>query len=217
MGVKIDILNQRFKRWLVIGSTTVRSKDNHTQWLCRCDCGTEKLIRYGSLVSGLTYSCGCFKAERVKMISLKHGETGKGEYRNWQSMKSRCYNKNLKKFHLWGGKGVTVCERWLNSYENFIEDMGRKPTAKHTLDRYPNPNGNYEPSNVRWATQKQQGANRRDNHWIEYNGEKKILREWTTELGTSHGNFMRMAKSIGESNTILFYKTRNEQSSKTAI
>ena len=99
-------------------------------------------------------------------------------YSSWIGMKQRCYNKTNKEYKNYGAKGVIVCNRWRNSSKLFLKDMGNKPTPKHTLDRYPNPKGNYELSNCRWATQTQQQQNRTNHRWIEHNGERFIMAEW---------------------------------------
>jgi hypothetical protein len=131
-------------------------------WLCRCVCGNLTSVQSRYLNSGNTKSCGCLDLDRKKKIV--HGESNSRmtlEYRAWISMKGRCYNKNHHKYPDYGGRGIRVCARWRTSYENFLEDMGRKPSRNHSLDRFPNNDGNYEPSNCRWATPKQQRANQR--------------------------------------------------------
>jgi len=202
---KVDILNHKFVRWTVIAPSEKRGKFKQTLWLCRCECGTEKLIVYGSLVSGDSRSCGCLKLEEFLDRSLKHGKTGTKEYVAWQHFRKRCYDNTCPNYMNYGGRGIKVCERWLESFENFFADMGAAPSRNHSIDRI-NVNGDYEPSNCRWATPKEQQGNRRDNNWIEYKGDKKILQDWVKELGTSHGNFIRMSKSKGIENTIEYYK-----------
>ena|SRR5438105_3349104 len=116
----------------------------------------------------------------------KHGYARNGhrisEYHCWTEMRQRCTNPTNKHFRLYGGRGITICSRW-NSFANFLADMGRKPSRKHSLDRYPNQNGNYEPGNCRWATQQQQMRNRRNNHLITFNGETLPLVEWALRIG----------------------------------
>jgi hypothetical protein len=170
---KVDISGKRFNRWIVIGVTSERSSCNATMWLCRCDCGVEKLIAYRSLVCGDSRSCGCLKIEESLIRFTKHGLTGSPEYRSWQSAKGRCYNPKNKKYPIYGARGIKMCERWINSFDTFLEDMGKRPSKKYSLDRFPGTYGDYEPKNCRWATMKQQGGNKTNNNWIEYNGEKK--------------------------------------------
>lgn len=130
------------------------------QFLCKCECGVEKIIKFDYLRCGSTKSCGCYNIELIKERSIKHGKTGTTEYRSWMHMKERCYNPNTHQFKYWGGRGIKVCDRWLESFQNFIDDMGHKPSKTHSLDRI-DFNGNYEPSNCRWATPNQQSQNRR--------------------------------------------------------
>jgi hypothetical protein len=111
-----------------------------------------------------------------------HGMTGRRVYRIWWAMRTRCFNRHDDNYTNYGARGVTVCERWLK-FMNFYEDMGDPPTAKHTLDRYPNCNGNYEPSNCRWATPEQQANNRRSNLVVEYQGRTMTASQWDRECG----------------------------------
>ena len=106
------------------------------------------------------------KFEIGNTVGLKHGYSRTPEYRCWADMKTRCINPNHKWFDHYGGRGITVCNRWKESFEDFLADVGFRPSSKHTLDRYPNNNGNYEPSNVRWATRKQQIDNRRNSRLV---------------------------------------------------
>jgi len=150
--MKHNLLGQRFGALIVISeSPPVRKK---TFWLCRCDCGNEKPMRADGLTSGRYKSCGC-DGGRFKST---HGMYNTPEYRSWVAMKTRCTNPNGDDFHLYGGRGISVCERWLNSFENFYADMGSRPEGT-TLDRK-DPDGNYEPGNCRWATLAEQNSNR---------------------------------------------------------
>lgn len=137
-----------------------RNKHNNLLFLCKCSCGKIISVMGCKLRDGNTKSCGCLNKYIVKKVNSKHGDSFSVEYKTWCRMKNRCYNKNNPKYKYYGGRGITVCDRWLNSYENFLEDMGRKTTTKHTLDRI-NVNGNYEPSNCKWSTWKEQANNKR--------------------------------------------------------
>ena len=132
------------------------------RYLVRCDCGTEKAVMGYDLRPGKTVSCGCHRRAAAVISghrNRRHGDHRTAEYRCWAGMKKRCNNPNDSSFTNYGGRGVTVCDRWM-SYENFLADMGRKPSATHSIDRR-EVNGNYEPGNCRWATPLEQALNKR--------------------------------------------------------
>lgn len=166
MRLVFNLSGKKFGRW-----TVLRRAYNHpgrTYWKCQCSCGKIKDVVGYTLTHKQTFSCGCLAAEkasvRSKLTSRVHGETIKKtistEYSAWQSMKTRCYNKNTHYYKYWGGRGIKVCDRWLQSFESFLNDMGRRPTKKHSVDRVDN-NGDYSPENCRWATASQQRKNMR--------------------------------------------------------
>lgn len=114
-----------------------------------------------------------------------HGKSYTPEYRAWLSMKTRCYNQNYHLYDKYGGRGIKVCNRWKNSFENFLADVGQRPSSKHSLDRRDN-NGNYEPKNVRWATPKEQNNNQSNTPYITYNGETRPIGYWAKKLNISN-------------------------------
>lgn len=155
----------------------------------RCDCGVEKTERQRALVDGKTKSCGCWRRTRTGNLNLKHGEArtdgdaNTPEYRAWRNMISRCESSCWRDFANYGGRGIRVCERWRESFEAFLEDVGRRPSPQHSIDRYPNVDGNYEPGNVRWATLKEQARNKRNTLWLTVDGVKKSAAEWADLSG----------------------------------
>lgn len=151
----IDLTNQRFGRLIVIEKYGL-NKFNHILWLCLCDCGNKVVVERDCLKNGRTKSCGCIRKERNN--NTRHGMTGTPIHNIWKSIKQRCLNPNNKDYKNYGGRGITVCNRWLK-FENFYKDVGNPPKGL-TLDRINN-NGNYNPNNWRWATRQQQSDNKR--------------------------------------------------------
>lgn len=154
-----DLTGSKFHRLTVIERVAQDGK-GPVKWLCRCNCGKEIVVESYQLTTGGTKSCGCLRVENFVGMSTKHGMRKAPEYNSWDAMIQRCCNPNTKRYHYYGGRGITVCERWRNSFENFYADMGPKPTPKHSIDRINN-DGNYEPGNCRWATQSEQNFNTR--------------------------------------------------------
>lgn len=169
------LLGQRFGRLVVIEKLGVGSGGN--RWLCRCDCGNTHEAGTGGLRNGGIQSCGCLQRELVAKRSTTHGMRKTTEYRIWTHIKQRCYSKANKDYYKYGARGIYVCDRWLNSFENFYHDMGPRPSDKHSIDRIDN-DGPYSPGNCRWATARQQANNRKNNVRIKHNGEIKTVSQW---------------------------------------
>src|ERR1700678_1956729 len=186
-----DCAGQRFGRLLVLEAAGL-DKYKNALWKCRCECGTVKIIKGSSLRSGASKSCGCLQKERASETFTTHGHSPlhrrpSRTYRSWQAMKSRCLNESHRAFPDYGGRGITVCERWVNSFENFLADMGECPPSL-TLDRIQNA-GNYEPGNCRWASRREQQRNMRSNRRLTYNGRTMCAADWAIELGMSDKTF----------------------------
>lgn len=175
------MLGKRYGRWVVRGfqSDGIRMLAD-----CVCDCGTEKFTRVSTLDSGESTSCGCYAKEKASERTRLHGLSQTSEYQSYSAMVRRCTKSTDQDWHHYGGRGITVCDRWLEAdgkgFLNFLEDMGEKP-PKYEIDRI-DVNGNYEPSNCRWTTRKEQTRNTRVNRIIEYRGESKCLAEWAEDL-----------------------------------
>lgn len=165
-GLK-DLTGRTFGHWKVQGRGETRYTRVH--WICTCSCGIVKQVSGCHLVSGNSTNCGCSKPKGNASVRYKHGLTGTAEHKIWMSMRSRCSNPNNNHYHLYGGRGIFVCERWKNSFSFFLEDMGKRPSSQHSIDRI-DTNGNYEPGNCRWATDKEQMRNTRRNLIVEFNG-----------------------------------------------
>ena len=141
--------------------------NRHRMWLCVCDCGNQTVVEGSNMRRGLTSSCGCLHSEVASAAAATHRMSKTSMYSIWRNMIARCDDKSQKRY---GGRGISVCERWLTSFENFLTDMGRRPSSSHSLDRI-DVNGNYEPNNCRWATSKQQARNTSRNRLVEFCGE----------------------------------------------
>jgi len=146
-------------------------------WLCRCECGSVTNVAHADLRSGHTQSCGCLQRERTSASRRRHGLAGAPIYITWRGMKDRCSNTHRADYLYYGGRGITVCDRWNDSFENFLEDMGQPPFEGATIDRIDN-DGPYSPENCHWATRMQQQNNTRANRLLAYKGATMSLTQW---------------------------------------
>ncbi len=195
MGKLKDLSGQRFGRYTVLDQH--RTIENcGTQWLCRCDCGTEKWVYASNLRSGTTLSCGCLQRERaaetLAAVNTVHGGRGERLYKKWAGMKSRCYNPRHSSFKNYGGKGVTVCPEWRNDFSAFRSwamENGwdeNAPKGALTIDRKDNGKG-YSPDNCRFVPLSAQSRNRSINRFVTYRGKEYLLADLARELGLGHG------------------------------
>lgn len=160
-----DISGKKFHRLTVIG------RAHGLYWNCECECGKKTKVKSDQLTGGRTRSCGCLKIEAAsrtgqknkvhgKAIGRRAGVSASPEYTAWASMKTRCFNSNIRNWHRYGGRGISVCPEWMDDFEVFLNNIGPRPSPLYSVDRYPNPDGDYEPGNVRWATAEQQQNNK---------------------------------------------------------
>jgi hypothetical protein len=183
-AVKINT-GDRFDRLTVI-SFAGRDRFNYKRWLCRCDCGAEKVVNQGVIITPHPHSCGACQREilsgRASEIHRVHGLSARPEYAVWRAMINRCHNPENKSFLRYGGRGISVCERWRNSCVAFLSDMGERPSPKHTIERINN-DGGYEQSNCRWGTRLEQARNTRSTTFLEFRGQRRPLTEWANIIG----------------------------------
>ena len=180
MGKFEDLTGQRFG-YLTVIKKAGKNKSDKILWLCKCDCGKLKIIQGTSLKNGRTKSCGCLRKKGARMT---HGFKYTRLYCIWQGIKKRCLNKNTSNYYIYGGRGIKICDEWKNDFKSFHDwafANGYDESAKRgdcTIERI-DVNGNYEPSNCRWATMKEQCRNTRSNKLITYNNETRCLMDWS--------------------------------------
>lgn len=184
----VNLIGNRYGR-LLIKDYAGKNSQKKTQWLCICDCGVEKIISSADIKAEKIVSCGCHKNESASKRFSTHKLCKSSEYSSWAAMINRCTNKKLRDYKNYGGRGIVVCDRWRDSFEDFLLDMGNKPSQKHSIDRI-DVNGNYQKSNCRWADDFQQARNARSNIVIEFNNKKMVLSEAAEIYGINYGTLI---------------------------
>lgn len=183
MAKSIDVTGERYGNLTALKRCGTM-KNRNALWLFRCDCGVEMTCALYDAKRGARFACvECAKKTRVSK-SITHSMSETDEYSTWADIKTRCGNKNNSAYNRYGGRGIKVCDRWVNSFENFVLDMGLKPSKEHSIDRIDNDKG-YSPDNCRWATRQEQARNKRTTMYAEIGGVKKRVVEWIEELGVS--------------------------------
>ena len=191
MPKALDLSGQTFCRLLVLGLNG-RTQQGKTTWSCICSCGSTVIVIGSKLLTGHTRSCGCLVSETTRKNRMSHGKSESRTYAAWCNMKQRCLNRSNNHYRYYGGRGIQICERWKNSFESFLADMGQRPIGL-TLDRINN-DGNYEPGNCRWTDTFTQARNTRKNRIITMNGHTKTLSQWAEETGLNGGLISRRLK-----------------------
>lgn len=206
---------------LKILQQTVNNKHGKRQFLCECLlCGNDKIILATHINTQRATSCGCDHYQKISEAKKTHGKAFSSEYNSWQHMKRRCTNENYHAYHRYGARGIKVCDRWLNSFENFYADMGDKPTPEHQLDRIDN-DGNYEPNNCRWVTPKENSNNRgKQKNKVGYTGVsyRKNRYEVSFTVNRKHkyvGVFKTLEEAVNaRKNAIINYNKNNNTNLK---
>lgn len=197
MTVAIDVCGDRYGRLIALRRTA--NQGRRTVWLFRCDCGNEVALRLELVRGGTTKSCGCLRAEVTRDRSLTHGHhVGRKATRTlkaYQHAKSRCFNANDPKFPHYGGRGITMCQEWVASFEAFLADMGDCPDGR-TLDRV-DVNGHYEPRNCRWATSAQQARSRTDNVLVVDAGQTMVLKDFAARMDVAYKPLWSRMRRLG--------------------
>jgi len=178
MSNLVDMKGLKFNKLLVLHRFD-DPKYKHASWVCQCDCGKIVIVVGNNLRNGGTKSCGCSKGEYISKALSGLPSIYPLEYKTYNQMLQRCNNENSTNYQHYGGNGISVCQRWIDSFENFMSDMGPKPSFEHSIDRE-DFNGNYEPGNCRWATDKEQNRNRSNNIVITYRGLILLMVDWAT-------------------------------------
>ncbi len=188
MPKSVDLAGQRFGALTVLtrGQDYISpaSGKPSTRWHCLCDCGITTLVLTHALRTGNTSSCGCLGKAKRREACTKHKVSHMPEYKSWHSMVQRCTNKDNHNWHRYGGRGIAVCAEWVDDPARFYKDLGPRPSTRHSIDRI-DVNGDYTPSNCRWADPKEQGRNRRNNVYVTYQGKQYVLSALAEQLNIS--------------------------------
>lgn len=180
-------------------------KHREKHYLCRCKCGNEKVINFDNLRKGMTRSCGCLNKKFLTKLNgfkkehiFKHGMTNTPEYNAWKQMRRRCIDISCKDYKAYGKRGINVCDRWMKSFSNFYNDMGRRPSPKHTIGRIDN-DGDYCPENCRWESNIEQQRNKSNTLFYLYKGEKRTIGEIADDIGVSYKSLYEKIRRRGMS------------------
>jgi hypothetical protein len=187
-ALRVDLSGQRFGRLVVV--RPLGTRNDKVRWLCVCDCGRDNIVATGSLRSGQIRSCGCLYVDSRGCSNRTHGQSKTPEYRVWKGMIGRCENPARDFYRRYGGRGISVCDRWRQSFQAFLSDMGQRPGARYSIERIDN-DGPYAPENCRWATSEEQGQNTQRARRLTFNGETLSISGWARRLRMSTATIRR--------------------------
>ena len=196
-GKKSKLEGLRFGRLEII-RLYGRDKNYNTLWECKCDCGNNCVVSAVHLKDSSTKSCGCLRAETLPPSNKIHGMSSSGAYSTYRAMLNRCINKDSDSYYRYGGRGISICERWIGKggILNFFKDMGVPPSDKYQIDRIDN-NGNYEPGNCRWVSSRENSRNKNNNVVLTLNGNSACLAAWSEELNIPYATLYSRLKRGG--------------------
>lgn len=183
----IDLAGQTFTKLTVVSRAP--NKGKHVIWHCECSCGNQAFVSSTHLRSSHTVSCGCYRSEKTRERRTIHGLKDHPLYSTWKNLKKRCLNPNNDNYKYYGGRGITLCKEWVNSFPNFLKDVGEKPSPEHTLDRI-DTNKGYNPSNCKWSTREEQVNNTRKNLYITHNDATLTCAQWSRKLNINYGTLI---------------------------
>lgn len=205
-------VGKKFGRLTVLGIGAKSESSRQYRWKCACDCGVNLEIFGSNIKRGMTTSCGCLQKEKAGTYNTTHGKSGTKIHKTWKGIKQRCLNPKNPNFPDYGGRGITICDSWKNSFEEFYKFMGEPPSPDHSIDRIDNDKG-YEPGNVRWETNLEQVRNRRISVFIEMDG-RRHLKKTCDELGVNYFNAydMIVRRKINPSDAFALLRDSKEPS-----
>lgn len=180
-NILIDISGETYGHWVVLRKAPRTSTKQEATWVCRCVCGTEKIVKSSRLRDGTAKSCGCLRVAP----GTTHGLSASVEHKTWRGMLARCYTETNHRYPYYGGRGIVVSDEWRTNFMQFYKDMGPRPSALHSLERKEN-DGPYDKDNCKWATKKEQARNRRTSVRYVFRGVAATLPEWSERLGVPH-------------------------------
>lgn len=211
-----DLSGERFGRLVVLRRAIQTGKTKNARWLCQCDCGAMHEANSSALIRGLTKSCKCLARELTSSRASIHNKSRTVEWSTWQNMKNRCYNEKDASYIHYGGRGIRVCDSWINSFINFFSVMGERPSPEHSIDRI-DVNGDYTPENCRWATKSEQAKNKRPVTAIEILGVVKTLNDWSKLSGVNKQTISKRMQSGVTGEALIAPPASNKSHPRTSI